>query len=447
MKALFFKFYLVFIASIVIFTLCVLGLNYAQQKQISRIQANVETSMDIKTYIKVWPTPVPFSQIKQLVNEFKTGSKKNICVLNPDYSKAYCPGPVGKLLHHAKKLKDGERYIIKGAMILGPFHVDSDRGPLKMFYWKSRRNFSGRNILRFFRGYENLSIIALAILLCAIPWLYVSYAFFKPLSRLSIAIEAMAKGQFDSVINVNDKERSDVIGNLARVLDTMQSAMNQTHEANKNLVTRVAHEIHTPLTRIKLACGLILRKSQGQNLDNHLDSIEDDCDLLARISNELMNLSRISSGRSNSEFSEVHLNKIINQVSKEFENLFKQRGLALEIEISEGLVVKGYEKELTLLFTNLFQNAYKYADEHSLVRITNVKSNDQQLIEMVNRTSTPLPHGDVFEPFVHSAQKHDSHGLGLSFVKQVMNMHKGKANCSLTNGGFCMSLRFCYQHF
>ena len=100
--------------------------------------------------------------------------------------------------------------------------------------------------------------------------------------------------------------------------------------ANKDLVSRVTHELHTPLTRITLATGLIARKTKTAELNPQLESIEQDCRQMVDLSNELMDLSRLATGRIEANKESIVLGPFVTQETENFQNLFQERNILIK---------------------------------------------------------------------------------------------------------------------
>ena len=431
-----------FIFSILLFSAGFIGFSQFTQVQFEKIQSQSEISKDVIGFLESLPKPISMDFLKSLVSSFRAHSKKNICILDQNFQKIACPGKVDKYLPIAKTMKDESRLIRNNLMILGPFTLETDVGQLKMFVWKKRRVRTASGFSNFLLKNSNQMIMVFAIILCAIPWLFLSYTFFKPLSKLIHIMDAMANGDFSQSVDSHDKDRNDILGGLAKVLHRMQMAVAKTHESNRTLVARVAHEIHTPLTRIKLASGLIMKKAPAIGIDKHIEDIEKDCTELATISNELMDLSRVSSGRASGEIQYLKINTLIDQELTQFEALYADKQLYLDKQLTILDSLRGYEKELALVFKNIFDNIYKYAKHGSLVRISSRIEREHLTVECINTSDYTPPSEDLFEPFVHTSGHDKSHGLGLSFVKQVMTMHGGSVSAHYGRNMFSLELQF-----
>jgi len=86
-----------------------------------------------------------------------------------------------------------------------------------------------------------------------------------------------------------------------------------------------------------------MKKAQAVGIDKHLEDIEKDCTELATISNELMDLSRVSSGRASGEIQYLKLNTLIDQELTLFEGLYADKQLYLDKQLTVSESIRGYE--------------------------------------------------------------------------------------------------------
>lgn len=443
MKSLFLKLYLVFIVSIILFTITFIILNYFQQTRFEKFINNPVISNDIKAFFEALPQPIDINFLNRLANNFELNSKKRICLLNAeDNGNLNCEFHYEKIIELLPQLQQGSRFKNKKLNIIGPYTLVSTQGKVKLLLINDIPKRYISSLISPIRKHFNLLLIIISALVCIIPWLIISHRFSTPLSRLTRVIQAMKKENFRAPIQKEDLTRSDGIGELARVLATVQNTMNKTQSANKDLVARISHELHTPITRITLATGLISRKTPFEletTYKPHLDSIQLDCQQLVTLSDELMDLSRLASGRIEANKEPIKLISVIRQEISSFHALYQQKQILIKISSDEHDRIHGYQKELKTLFRNILENVYKYAEPNSLLHIKQKGLS----IEFSNSSKKILPQGDIFEPFVHSGgEELAGHGLGLSFVKQIMELHDGQAKASYIRGIFVLELKF-----
>lgn len=445
MKTLFVKLYIVFIGSIFLFAITVVTLSSYQDGQLKTVISQPAVSEDIEVFFDALPKPVSIEVLKKIVENFSARSKKKICILNETLQPLLCKERLFEAVQpYLSRLEVGSRYLTEKLSFIGPYQIESDKGNVNLIFTHQRCSNEIKRLLLALniRKHTNAIIIPIAFFVCIIPWLFISHRFSSPLFRLSKVIHSMKKENFSHPITKQDIQRNDGIGELASVLANVQLAMKKTQDANKDLVSCISHELHTPLARITLAIGLIAKKAPQDNVKADLESIEEDCRKIEVLGNELMDLSRLASGRTNEDMEEVHLNKFFEEILLDFISLYEQRGLVVKTYWHVPVVIDGYPKELKRLIKNVLDNVFKYAVENTRVEIRSFSNKGKLCIKIRNQFNLRLPKGDLFEPFVHSETESQGHGFGLSYVQKIMLLHHGKASINTDNGEFTIVLRF-----
>jgi two-component system sensor histidine kinase CiaH len=168
-------------------------------------------------------------------------------------------------------------------------------------------------------------------------------------------------------------------------------------EEQKEFIGSASHELRTPLTSLKteIEVGLRDKKLTVSAAKKILISNLEEVNKMQKLSDYLLRLNRLESGKSAFEKSKVDLRKIVT-------NAIGKRNVKSELEKS---IVTGSEDALTELVTILLDNAFKYSP-----KATGIPKKD-------------LPH--IFDRFYRSdrSRTKDGYGLGLSIAKQIADLH------------------------
>ena len=145
--------------------------------------------------------------------------------------------------------------------------------------------------------------------------------------------------------------------------DSLQEAVEQLRELDRmksQFVSNVSHELRTPLTNIKLYLDL-LEHGKPEKHDKYMDTLKREADLLQRLIEDLLHLSRLDMGKSQPMLAAVDLNDLARLLANDLAALFAERGLALRLALEQGLPpVSADSKLLTQVLTNLMANAMNY---------------------------------------------------------------------------------------
>jgi PAS domain S-box-containing protein len=202
-----------------------------------------------------------------------------------------------------------------------------------------------------------------------------------------------------------------------------------------DIVSIVSHELRTPMTSIKGFVDLILTGTVGPlNSQQHrfLNIVKSNADRLAELVEDLLDLSRIETGRLHLQLDDVSLPEVIHGVIDSFQSEIEEKELELIIDVPPDLPrVKGDRDRLIRILTNLVSNACKYTPTSGRLCIT-AAPQDGFLRVGVADTGIGISKEDqakLFDRFfrVDHPMVRDSSGtgLGLSIVKSLVELHGG----------------------
>ncbi|MDD3295819.1 MAG: PAS domain S-box protein [Candidatus Omnitrophica bacterium] len=199
-------------------------------------------------------------------------------------------------------------------------------------------------------------------------------------------------------------------------------------------VSVVSHELRTPLSITKEGISLVLDKVVGplkEKQEKILGTARDNIDRLARIINNLLDVSKIEEGRVELKKEMVDLNVLIKEVIASFLPAAKDKKIQLKQDLSAGAVSVYVDKDaIVRVFTNLIGNAFKFTDK-GFIKVTAAFKGDE--VECaVSDSGRGIPPEDiktVFDKFkqirraVGPGEK--GTGLGLAIAKGIVEMHGG----------------------
>jgi len=198
----------------------------------------------------------------------------------------------------------------------------------------------------------------------------------------------------------------------------------------------VSHELRTPLTSISMAIDIMSQEVLGKVNDRQKDLLstaKDDCERLTKLVRELLDLSRLESGKYEMRRVPINLRSLIDEALKPLRLQFQEKGIRLETDVSPATPdVAGDEQQLSRVITNLASNALRYTPPNGKVTIRSDIVNDSVQISVADsgRGIPPDAIDMIFDKFVQVKQASDSMpgsvGLGLAIAKEVVEAHGGK---------------------
>lgn len=267
------------------------------------------------------------------------------------------------------------------------------------------------------------------------------------------ALEAMKRGASDYLtkpINLDE-----LVLRIQKVLEekrrfvSMKGYITQLERANQELkrvdemksefVSVASHELRTPLATIKNAVQLVLKREAGEVSEaqaNFLNMAEKNINRLTNILDDLLDLSRIESGKVGMKFEELDLRGSIDFVLSSLKPQADEKPVHLEMKVPKDLpFVYGDREKVAQILTNLVGNAIKFTPESGKV-VVSAKLADgvRNTVEVsVRDNGIGIPEHEVekvFEKF-HQLESPIHHstsgtGLGLAIAKGLVEAHQGR---------------------
>jgi signal transduction histidine kinase/ActR/RegA family two-component response regulator len=212
-------------------------------------------------------------------------------------------------------------------------------------------------------------------------------------------------------------------------------AMEHANRVKEEFLATLSHELRTPLTPI-LGWTRILRllgENERETLARGLKVIERNARLQAQLVNDLLDVSRIESGKVSIYTQPTALNAAVSAVAESIRSEAEENGISIDCSFDAGNIsVLADPARLQQIITNLLANAVKFTGAGGSVTITTAQNNGCGVVSVSDTgggiEKDFLPH--VFERFRQAdgstSRKHGGLGLGLSIVKSLVELHGGE---------------------
>jgi signal transduction histidine kinase len=229
---------------------------------------------------------------------------------------------------------------------------------------------------------------------------------------------------------------------VAHLFESERRTNERLHEAVKRqqaadrrkdeFLAILGHELRNPLAPIVTALDL-MTMSGKQGFERERDVIRRQAEHLIRLVDDLLDVSRVTSGKLQLKREPLELWSVIEHAIEVASPLFEQRHHRLLVDVARtSLVVEGDAIRLSQVFANLLANAAKYTNPGGQVSIRATRTRDGQIAVEVedngNGISADLL-SHIFEPFIQSDRTIDRAagglGLGLALVKSLAQLHGG----------------------
>jgi signal transduction histidine kinase len=241
----------------------------------------------------------------------------------------------------------------------------------------------------------------------------------------------------------------DELDRLAGSLNDMLSQIERLMVGMKEVSSNVAHDLKTPLTRMRARVEAALRNNDKAEYKGALDQTIDECDGLLRTFNALLSIAQAESGQVREGLIVLDAHETLADVVELYEPLVEEAGGTLKLEAREGLRVRANRQLLAQAVSNLIDNAIKYGESANGrgadITVTGSIEDNTVFITVADQgQGIPEPDRErVRNRFVRldESRTKSGNGLGLSLVSSVMTLHGGQLRLEDNNPGLKAVLR------
>ncbi|MGI9280824.1 MAG: ATP-binding protein [Endozoicomonas sp.] len=324
-------------------------------------------------------------------------------------------------------LGDGRFQMIRGS------RINSRWGPLVLAY-----NSSDFNL---FASRFTLALYA-AMVLVLLVGLITGFLFSrKVLARLHTINQVTAQvGEGELTARVPVTQQGDEFDELAGHINHMLVQIEDSVEAIASVTSSIAHDLRTPLSRLRIRLDGFLRKG-GADAEDILEA-QAELDTILHTFNAMLELTKLEYGQGHLEFVRCDLAEIGSEVFELAEPLAEVREQSLSLDVQHSLVVQGSHQLLFRILFNLVENAIKYSPDKGEIKIRI----DQHSVSVMDQ-GDGIPDSEqekVFQRLYRLDQSRTTpgHGLGLSLVKVVADLHSAQISFERNEQTFAVKLTF-----
>jgi PAS domain S-box-containing protein len=251
-------------------------------------------------------------------------------------------------------------------------------------------------------------------------------------ARLEIVAQRKDETTFDAEVALGPiREGGEVHAMVCSLRDI--SALKEVERMKDAFVSNVSHELRTPITSIKLYLSL-LESGRPDRRPGYMSVLMSEADRMARLIDELLDISRIDAGRIALTLEPLRLAELVEVALNHYLPQAEAKSLNLRAELSPALPALADSSQMAQVLNNLMTNAINYTSEGEVVILTGQAEREGRHYTTLTVRDTgqgipedELPH--VFERFYRGEQVRQSGirgtGLGLAIVKEIVEMHGG----------------------
>ena len=276
-----------------------------------------------------------------------------------------------------------------------------------------------------------LCILALAIILAKI--------LIRPFDRVSGAISEVQEGYTNETISVPDYIETE---HIVDAFNSVLQRMNALDETRQDFVANVSHELKTPITSMKvLADSLIAQENVPVELYREfMVDIAEEIEREDKIINDLLALVKMDKSAASVNITSVDINALTELILRRLRPIAKKTDIELTLISKREIIAEVDEVKLSLILTNLIENAIKYNREQGKVNVI-LDADHQFFTVQVADTGIGIPEDSIqhiYERFYRVDKSHSREiggtGLGLAITKGAVQLLRGSIKVESIQG-------------
>jgi NtrC-family two-component system sensor histidine kinase KinB len=225
----------------------------------------------------------------------------------------------------------------------------------------------------------------------------------------------------------------ETLGNVLILQDVTQ--FRDLDRMKSEFMATVSHEFRTPLTSINMSVDILIQEIVGtlnKEQKDLLQSTKQDAERLTKLVRELLELSKLESGKFQIRHELISVNEVISETVKPILLPFKEKSVELKMNLSDNLPkIMADRQQLGWVISNLINNALRYSYKDGLVQISTELSGNNIVVKVhdngkgISRENI----GKIFDKFVQVKESMEttpgSVGLGLAIAKEIVEAYGG----------------------
>ena len=249
-------------------------------------------------------------------------------------------------------------------------------------------------------------------------WAYCSYAFIFVFALLGIRKYELNR------LKLKDKVKMD---------EAVLKEREETDKMKSRFFANISHEFRTPLTLILGPAQKILKK-ESTDIMKEVNIIARNSNRLLQLVNQLLDLSKIESGKLKLEASKGNIVSFVKGVALSFESLSESKDIVLKIESEKEYLEVYFDKEkMTKILSNILSNSFKFTPEEGKITISILEANQSKVEIKIKDTGIGILREEIPKLFDRFYQVDSSHtreyegtGIGLALTKELVELHHGR---------------------
>ncbi len=277
-----------------------------------------------------------------------------------------------------------------------------------------------------------LNVILLSIGMAIIDYVRRKLTVERPVKKITEATEKMMGGDFSVRVKPIAKfVADDNFNDIIECINKMASELSGVETLRSDFIANVSHEMKTPLA-VMQNYGTLLQSPDlsDEKRIEYAKAITDSSRRLADMMTNILKLNRLENQQIYPRPTTFNLGEQLCESLLSYESVWERKGIEIETDIAEGVLVSADAELLSLVWSNLFSNAFKFTDDGGKVSLTLTADEKYATVKITDTGCgmTAEVGAHIFEKFYQgdASRATQGNGLGLALVKRVVDIMQGE---------------------
>lgn len=273
-----------------------------------------------------------------------------------------------------------------------------------------------------------LNVVLLSLGMAIIDYIRRKYTVDRPVKQITDATSKMIEGDFSVRIPQITKFASDDSFNeIIECINKMAEELSGVETLRTDFIANVSHEMKTPLAVMK-NYGTLLGAPEisEEKRKEYAKSITDASQKLSDMMTNILKLNRLENQNIYPTSKTFDLGEQLCESLLQYESTWERKNIEIETDIEEHIFISADPELLSLVWNNLFSNAFKFTDDGGKVKISLSSDNTYAIVKISDTGCGMSPEvgSHIFEKFYQGDTSHatQGNGLGLPLVKRVVDI-------------------------
>ena len=261
----------------------------------------------------------------------------------------------------------------------------------------------------------------------------------RPAKIITDTTEKIMQGDFSARVPAMHGSAVEGFGRIGTAINQMAQELAGVETLRTDFIANVSHEMKTPLA-VMQNYGTMLQQPDlnEETRIEYAKAITDSSRRMADMLTNILKLNRLENQQIFPQATEYDLGEQLCECLLQYENVWEQSNIEIETDMEEDIKVRADAELLSLVWNNLFSNAFKFTDPGGTVSLT-LSATDHHAIVRVQDTGcgmSPEVGAHIFEKFYQGDTSHaaQGNGLGLALVKRVVDIMQGEISVESAKG-------------